>query len=164
MPTVPDAMPTRESRWLTGGLIYPQLANRLRAQITIGDYPAGSLLPSESVLAQQFHVARTTVRRSLAVLEDEGLIVTLPGKGRVVKNADAQTQASYRYQEIADALRQQIQAGTLAVETALPSEHTLRRQHEASRNTVRHALAELEREGLITTEHGRGRFVRPLHD
>lgn len=153
-------MSTGECRWLTGGLIYPQLADRLRAQIAAGDYPAGSLLPSESTLVQQFHVARTTVRRSLAVLEDEGLIFTLPGKGRVVKSTDVQVQASYRYQEIAAILRRQIQAGSLAIGTLLPSEQALRRQHDASRNTVRHALAELEREGLITTEHGRGRFVR----
>ncbi|MCW2882535.1 MAG: GntR family transcriptional regulator, partial [Sphaerisporangium sp.] len=138
--------------------------NRLRGQIAAGNYPAGSLLPSESTLAQQFHVARTTVRRSLAVLEEESLIVTLPGKGRVVKSMDAQSEVTYRYQEIAGALREQIQAGTLTVETALPSEYALRRQYEASRNTVRHALAELEREGLITTEHGKGRFVRPLEN
>ncbi|SNT61619.1 regulatory protein, gntR family [Streptosporangium subroseum] len=157
-------MSTGECWWLTGALIYPQLANRIRAQIAAGDYPAGSLLPSESALVQRFHVARTTVRRSLAVLEDEGLIVTLPGKGRVVKSADAQIQRSYRYQEIAVILRRQIQTGSFAVGTLLPSEQVLRRQHGASRNTVRHALAELEREGLIATEHGRGRFVRPLPD
>ncbi|MFJ2034299.1 GntR family transcriptional regulator [Streptosporangium sp. NPDC087985] len=152
-----------KSTWLTGGLIYPQLADRLRAQIAAGDYPAGSFLPSESLMAQQFHVARTTVRRSLAVLEGEGLIVTLPGKGRVVVG-DAQTEASYRYQQIAGVLREQIRAGILAVETVLPSEQALRRQYHASRNTVRYALAVLEREGLITTEHGRGRFVRPLNN
>ncbi|WP_203863153.1 GntR family transcriptional regulator, partial [Planobispora rosea] len=106
---------------------------------------------------------RATARRGLAILEDEGLIVTLPGKGRVVSDG-ASGGPSYRYQAIAGDLREQIHAGTLVAGTVLSSEHVLRRRYAASRNTVRHALAELEREGLITTEHGKGRFVRLLHD
>ncbi|MFC4062249.1 GntR family transcriptional regulator [Planomonospora corallina] len=156
-------MPEQESRWLTGGRVYRQLADRLRAQITAGTYPPGNTLPSEAALSAQFRVARTTARRGLAVLENEGLIVTLPGKGRVVAG-DGHAAAAYRYQVIARDLREQIRAGTLAAGAALPSEHVLRRRHGASRNTVRHALAELEREGLIATEHGKGRFVRPDRD
>ncbi|MGJ6969741.1 GntR family transcriptional regulator [Streptosporangium sp. G11] len=158
-------MISETSRWLTGGLVYPQIADRLREKITSGEYPAGGVLPSEAAFVAEFHVARTTVRRGLAVLESEGLVVAMPGKGRVVKEEGRQADAAaYRYQVIAKDLRTQIRGGVLAVGAALPSENALRRQYAASRNTVRHALGELEREGLIVTAHGKGRFVRPLPD
>jgi DNA-binding GntR family transcriptional regulator len=145
-------------RWLTGGLVYPQIAARLREQIVAGEFAPGAVLPSEAELCRRFGVARNTVRRGLALLEDEGLLVTVPSKGRVV-SADSGA-APYRYQQIATSLREQIESGTLAPGAALPSEAELRRRFTASRNTVRQALAVLERDGLIVAEHGRGRFVR----
>lgn len=120
--------------------------------------PPASVLPSEAALAQRFHVARSTVRRALAVLEDEGLIDTMPGAGRRVKSSEQK--ALYRYQEIAAELRERISNGSLPVGAAVPSENELRERHGASRNTVRQALAVLEREGLIVARHGKGRFVR----
>ncbi|MER5418966.1 GntR family transcriptional regulator [Streptosporangium roseum] len=148
------------SRWLTGGLVYRQLADRIRAQITAGEYPRGSTLPSEPALAEHFRVARSTVRRGLAVLEGEGLITALPGRGRVVNDPDQETGPAYRYQVIANDLREQIRTGALVAGARLPSEMALRRHHGASRNTVRQALDELRHEGLIVTAHGKGRFVR----
>ncbi len=145
-------------RWLTGGRVYPQIAARIREQIVAGEFAPGVVLPSEAELCRRFGVARNTVRRGLALLEDEGLLVTVPSKGRVV-SADSGA-ASYRYQQIATSLREQIERGTLAAGAALPSEAELRRQFAASRNTVRQALSVLERDGLIVAEHGRGRFVR----
>ncbi|MFB9882076.1 GntR family transcriptional regulator [Planobispora siamensis] len=155
-------MPKHEGRWLTGGRVYDQIAARLRARIATGTYPPGSALPSEAALVAEFHVARTTTRRGLALLEAEGLIATLPGKGRVVIGDGSPDGPLYRYQMIAAALRTQICGGMLAAGAVLPSEHALRREHGVSRNTIRQALAELEHEGLITTEHGKGRFVCAL--
>ncbi|MGW4423822.1 GntR family transcriptional regulator [Streptosporangium sp. NPDC004631] len=147
--------------WLTGRRIYDRIAERLRSQITAGHYPPAGTLPSEAALAQRFHVARSTVRRALAVLEAEGMIDTMPGAGRRVKSPERRA-ALYRYQAIAASLREQISTGALPAGAALPSESALRRQYRASRNTVRQALAELEGEGLIVTKHGKGRFVRPV--
>ncbi|WP_433256091.1 DeoR family transcriptional regulator [Streptosporangium sp. CA-135522] len=42
-------------------------------------------------MAEHFRIARSTVRRGLAVLENEGLITTLPGKGRVVNYPGQET-------------------------------------------------------------------------
>ncbi|MFI6321551.1 GntR family transcriptional regulator [Nonomuraea sp. NPDC050556] len=149
-------MPTGHSTViLTGGRVFTQIAEHLRTRISDGEYPTGSILPSEKTLCAEFCVARTTVRRGLAVLEREGLITTIPSKGRVVNGAE--TNVSYRYQLIADELRDAIIEGRLA---DVPSEMTLRRRFDASRNTVRQALAVLEREGLIQAEHGKGRFIR----
>ncbi|WP_431934353.1 GntR family transcriptional regulator [Nonomuraea jabiensis] len=155
---VPDTMASDERPWLTGGRVYTQIADRLRAQVAAGRYPPGSSLPSEAKLCAEFRVARNTVRRGLAILEQEGLIVTIPSKGHVVKDPSADT--AYRYQTIASELRAQIERGELAAGAVLPSEKELRQRYEASRATVRQALGVLEREGLVVVEHGRGRFVR----
>ncbi|MGI5286553.1 GntR family transcriptional regulator [Nonomuraea polychroma] len=147
-------------RWLTGGQVYTQVADRLREQIVTGEFPPGGALPSEAQLCAKFGVARNTVRRGLALLEEEGLITTIPSKGRVVAAIGEQSEP-YRYLAIAAELRARIERGELQPGSALPSEAELRRRYGASRNTVRQALAVLEHDGLVVAEHGRGRFVRP---
>jgi GntR family transcriptional regulator len=65
-----------------------------------------------------------------------------------------------KYQQIADRLRDQITSGALAPEERLPSEPDLVRQFDASRNTVRLALALLTNQGLVVTRQGLGTFVQ----
>ncbi|NJP30213.1 winged helix-turn-helix transcriptional regulator [Microbispora sp. SCL1-1] len=147
--------------WLTGGQVYRQIADRLRDRVTTGTYPPGTALPSETVLAAEFRVARNTVRRACRTLEDERLIVTVPSLGRIVLSADGGPAAvPYRYQVIAGALRERIERGEFGPGAALPSEAELRWLYAASRNTVRMAFAQLEREGLVVSIQGKGRFVR----
>ncbi|HVB42459.1 MAG TPA: GntR family transcriptional regulator [Streptosporangiaceae bacterium] len=67
--------------------------------------------------------------------------------------------AQAKYQEIADRLRDQIDNGTLQPGERLPSEPDLVRQFDASRNTVRLALALLTNQGLVVTRQGLGTFV-----
>ncbi|MGR6914340.1 GntR family transcriptional regulator [[Actinomadura] parvosata] len=148
------------NRWLTGWRIFTQIEDRLRERINMSMYPVGSMLPSEAALCAEFGVARNTVRRALAVLENEGLILTIPAKGRLVLGGDKPKDEPYLYQAIARELRGEIERGELQPGTTLPSEAQLRRQHGVSRSTVRQALAVLEQEGLIASEHGQGRFVR----
>lgn len=150
------------SRWLTGWRIYTQIADRLRARIREGTYPAGSYLPSETALATEFHVARNTVRRALEVLEQENLIAAIASKGRIVLGEQRQETGLDRehlYQAVAAEIREQITRGDLVPGARLPGELTLARHHRAARSTIRQALAELEREGLIVAVHGKGRFV-----
>lgn len=64
------------------------------------------------------------------------------------------------YKQIADALRAQIETGTLPPGEKLPSESALTQQFKVSQGTIRQALAILRGEGLIVAEHGRGVFVR----
>lgn len=64
-----------------------QVTAIVRARITGGQYPAGSRLPSNVTLAQEFGVANRTVRKALAPLEAEGLIETRPGWGTFVAKA-----------------------------------------------------------------------------
>ncbi|SEG67573.1 regulatory protein, gntR family [Nonomuraea solani] len=148
------------TRWLTGWRIYTQIVDRLRERIEMSEYPVGSMMPSEAALCAEFGVARNTIRRAMAVLEAEGLIQTIPAKGRLVLGGGKAKKEPYLYQAIARELREQIASGELVPGSAVPSELTLRRAHRVSRSTVRQALAVLEQEGLIVAEHGRGRFVR----
>lgn len=69
------------------------------------------------------------------------------------------------YYQIQEQIREAIQLGDLKPGDALPNEEGLAAELGISRMTVRHALTELAREGLIRRERGRGSFVeevRPL--
>lgn len=67
--------------------------------------------------------------------------------------------AQAKYQEIAERLRDWIESGTLQPGERLPSEPDLVREFDASRNTVRLALALLTNQGLVVTRQGLGTFV-----
>jgi DNA-binding GntR family transcriptional regulator len=56
----------------------------LRRRIESGQYPPDTRVPTESELVEAFEVARTTARRAIAVLREEGLIYTVPQRGSYV--------------------------------------------------------------------------------
>jgi GntR family transcriptional regulator len=60
---------------------YHQIYLVLREQLSDGRHARG--LPGELSLAEQFGVARVTVRRALQQLQNEGLIERTPGRGTV---------------------------------------------------------------------------------
>lgn len=64
-----------------------------------------------------------------------------------------------KHQRIADELARDIRGGRLANGAQLPGEHALASRFDVSRNTVRQALTELGRRGLISTHSGKGSFV-----
>jgi len=68
----------------TSVLIYVQIAETLARQIAEGDYPPGERLPSEQELAQRFGVSRMTVRKAIAELLRQGLVIAQQGKGTFV--------------------------------------------------------------------------------
>jgi len=67
--------------------------------------------------------------------------------------------AQAKYQEIADRLRDQIDSGALQPGERLPSEPDLVKTFDASRNTVRLAIALLTNQGQVVTRQGLGTFV-----
>ena len=67
----------------------------------------------------------------------------------------------FPYRDIVDELRASILDGRLDAGARLPSENELAERYGTSRPTVRRAVALLKAEGLVSTEQGRGVFVRP---
>ena len=63
------------------------------------------------------------------------------------------------YQRIQGAIRKRIDAGQLRAGDAVASERDLAKIHQVSLMTARHALASLEREGVVERRRGIGTFV-----
>lgn len=81
---------------------YDQLAGLLRERITSGDLRVGDRLPSESALAEQAGVSRSTVREALRILEQGGLVER--ASPRIMVVADRTEGPGFR--ELRHALRQ----------------------------------------------------------
>lgn len=64
--------------------VYRQVARILAARIERGEYKRDRPIPSESQLTQEFGVARQTARKAIAVLREQGLVVTVVGRGSYV--------------------------------------------------------------------------------
>ncbi|KVL36620.1 GntR family transcriptional regulator [Burkholderia territorii] len=63
------------------------------------------------------------------------------------------------YVQIKDTLRARILDGSYAPHSRMPSEHELCAMFDVSRITVRQALGDLQKEGLLFRLHGKGTFV-----
>lgn len=70
-----------------------QLADILRRQILDGEYQPGEPIPSERQLQEQYQLSRGPVRRAIALLRDEGLVVTVAGSGTFVDSELSQHEA-----------------------------------------------------------------------
>jgi DNA-binding FadR family transcriptional regulator len=79
---------------------YEQLADALRDQIAAGMLREGDRLPSEAKLAEQAGVSRSTVRESLRMLQQAGLIARVSPKIMVVRRHDVPV-----HHEVSHALR-----------------------------------------------------------
>lgn len=79
---------------------YRRILEDLRTEILTGSRAPGERLPSENDLAQAYDTSRPTVRRAIARLKAEGLVVTEQGRGAFVRPAPhvrlRLTGASYR--------------------------------------------------------------------
>ncbi|GAA4897152.1 GntR family transcriptional regulator [Streptomonospora salina] len=67
---------------------YMQLAGILRARIARGDWAPNERIATEKDLVQEFGLARTTVRRAIAVLVQDGDAYTVPQRGTYVADPD----------------------------------------------------------------------------
>jgi GntR family transcriptional regulator len=65
-------------------LIYQQIIDWMRKQISAGTWPEHFRLPSEFELAAEFDVSRGTIRKAINELTSEGILVTIHGRGTFV--------------------------------------------------------------------------------
>jgi GntR family transcriptional regulator len=64
--------------------LYAQVENVIMERISDGSLPAGSRLPSEDSLVQEYGVSRTTIRAAVQSLIQRGLVEIQRGKGTFV--------------------------------------------------------------------------------
>ncbi len=65
-------------------MIYKTIADQIKVRINSEEYEIGDILPSEKALAQELQVSVMTVRKALALLESEKLIIKRHGSGSFV--------------------------------------------------------------------------------
>lgn len=63
---------------------YLRIYTELRDRIASGAWPAGSPLPAQRELADEFGVSMMTLRQAVQLLADEGLVAARPGLGTYV--------------------------------------------------------------------------------
>lgn len=85
--------------------LYVQIAQRVRAQITGGEYPVGALLPTENELSLSFGVSRQTVRQAFQHLRNEGLLSAKKGVGTRVEAVQSASVFQYSLQSLTDVLQ-----------------------------------------------------------
>lgn len=64
--------------------LYINVYDELLLQIRKGEYPSGTRLPSEPDLARKLGISRATLRQALVLLQDDGLVRNIRGKGNYV--------------------------------------------------------------------------------
>ena len=67
------------------------------------------------------------------------------------------------YEQIVEVIKREIASGGLEADAALPSVRTLSKELKISALTVKKAYDKLESDGLVTTVHGKGTFVKGLN-
>lgn len=82
--------------------LYEQLVEQLRKQIVLGNAAPGSPLPSVRQLSVELGVNPNTIQKACREMEQEGLIVSLPGRGSFVTSDVARMQERQRAAELAN--------------------------------------------------------------
>jgi DNA-binding LacI/PurR family transcriptional regulator/DNA-binding transcriptional regulator YhcF (GntR family) len=72
---------------LTDNRLRSQLADQLRERLARGDWPVGTMFPSQRELAREYSVALGTVGHAIRTLVDDGTLDVVKGRGTVVARA-----------------------------------------------------------------------------
>lgn len=76
-----------------GSPMYQQVMARIKERVSVGDWPAGTKLPSIRELAVALKVSVITIKRAYQELEHEGVIVVQHGKGCFVADRSSDLKA-----------------------------------------------------------------------
>ena len=70
--------------------IYEQIAAQLKNLIITGELRPGDPLPSMRLLSKELRISMITTRHAYELLEQDGFITTMPGKGSYVAEQNSQ--------------------------------------------------------------------------
>ncbi len=79
------------------------VADQLKSYILENNLKAGAKLPTEAELSAALHVSRPSIREAMKSLESLGVIYTVQGKGRFIKE--------FNYNQLIDAMAYNVQFG-----------------------------------------------------
>ncbi len=74
--------------------IVQELQDAIINKISEGMWTPGKRIPSERQLAQAYKVSRATVRKAIANLTEQGVLVSVPGSGTYVSTKSKRTPSS----------------------------------------------------------------------
>lgn len=106
-----------------------EIIRYLERMIVEGQFPPGSLLPSERSLAEILTVSRSTVREALRVLDERRLVVISHGRGVFVREPDSVAASA----AFADALRRR----NVTARDVIVARRTVERETAATAATAR---------------------------
>lgn len=81
---------------------YLRIKTSLVSRIAQGEWRPGDIIPAESELANQYGVSIGTMRRTIAILEDENVLVRRHGKGTFIATYDWRKTLSHVFRLVGD--------------------------------------------------------------
>ncbi len=94
--------------------IYQQIASEFQDQIMNGKLQPGTYLPSIRSLAKDLKISVITTKKAYEVLEAEGLVSSVPGKGFYINATDTEMMREQHQRKVEDALSEAIHAANVA--------------------------------------------------
>ena len=85
--------------------IYEQIVRQIRGQIIEGSLKENELLPSVRALSRELKISALTVKKAYDLLDEEGLIVTVHGKGSFVAETNRNLIMEERQKEVPGNIR-----------------------------------------------------------
>ncbi|MBQ2689496.1 MAG: GntR family transcriptional regulator [Solobacterium sp.] len=82
--------------------IYEQIVSCIKDEILTGTLSAGEGLPSVRGMAADLKISSLTVKKAYDLLEEEGLVTTVHGKGTFVNETDHQLALEARKRAVED--------------------------------------------------------------
>ena len=86
--------------------VYLQIAQQMREALLRGELNEGELLPSVRMLSGDLGVSVITIKKAYDLLEEQGLVVTHPGKGSYVRGQNLEVIREFKLKEVQDILFQ----------------------------------------------------------
>lgn len=94
--------------------IYQQVADDFREQIMNGKIKEGSYLPSIRSLAKDLKISVITTMKAYELLQEEGLVSAIQGKGYIVNPQDTEMMMEQQMRKVEAALSEAIKAADVA--------------------------------------------------
>lgn len=110
----------------SGEPIYRQIADQLKEDILTGRLKQGEYLPSIRSLAKDFKISVITTMKAYELLEAEGLVCAVQGKGFLVNAQDSEMLKEQHIRRVESSLLEAISAAKIAGMTDGELEEMLR--------------------------------------